>query len=299
MREEVLSKTDWIGGIGDVRVLCIDTMKIYSCPESCAYSINTRNDAGEKGNSVTPSDIKTNCNKFVKSIFNGMRFEWYNQYLIDTEIDDFYKPPEVIEIHMKEYPRYKASKNGQGPKKFYSDVRKIYRAIKKTYQVNPEIIGITLTIPDFLRIIGIERESYGSMTKHFLGHKEIYESLFDAEFSTFPSLRCSKDITSIKLNKFTNIGINKDVDQDWDIQRYFSTHHDSESSYMKGKIGSSKPIIRLEDKRVFGSIATASRLSGIDEPRIVWCCEGDIDHCIKAGMAQTFRYVKIIIEEKK
>jgi hypothetical protein len=96
------------------------------------------------------------------------------------------------------------------------------------------------------------------------------------------------------LNEFKNIGVNPDVDADWDIVKYFSRHDDPESSYLKGNRNVSHPIIRIEDQRVFGSITTASRMTGIEKPKIVWCCEGDIPYCKKWASRFTFRYVRFI-----
>jgi hypothetical protein len=285
--------TDWIGGIGDRRVICMNTMKVYSCPEGAAYSLNFFN-PDQKFQGVKSSDIVTNCNRFIKSIFNGMSFEWYNQYLKDTGSEDIQSKPERIKMKYPESKREFTLKNRQGPKRFYADVRKVYRAIKKTYMINPAIIGFTFSIPAFLSAIGIDRLSSASMSKHFKNHIDIYKTLFGMELSTTYSPKSSKDVLSIKLNKFTNIGINENPDNDWDIQRYFSKHHDEESSYMKGKKRVSVPVIRLEDSRVFGALHTAERLCGVERSKIVFCCEGDIPYCKKYASKYTFRYVDFV-----
>jgi len=286
---------EWVGGIGDRKVLCIDTNKIFSCPEAAAYSLNF-NSPGEKIIGITHEDITINCNHYTKSMINGMRFEWYNQYLKDTGVEDFYVPPEIISIPKPDSNRKRSLKNKQGPKKFYDDVRKIYRALKKTYLVNPAIIGMTLSIPSFLKAIGIERESSAAFSKHFNLYREVYENLFKAEFSVVYSPTCGKDILAIKLNEFKNIGSNENVDSDWDISKYFSTHHDAQSAYTRGKRNVSKPVIRIEDNQIFGSITTAARMTGVEKTKIIWCCEGDIPFCKKWAIRYTFRYAKFLEE---
>jgi hypothetical protein len=284
-------ENEWVGGIGDRRVLCIDTNRIFSCPESAAYSLNF-NSPGEKVVSIKQEDITINCNHYTKSMINGMRFEWYNQYLKDTGIADFYIPPEVVVVPRPDSNRERSLKNKQGPKRYYDDVRKIYRAVKKTYLANPAIMGVFMSIPSFLKAIGIERSSYAAFSKHFSLYKDVYADLFKAEFSKMYSPRSDREVLSIKLNDFKNIGSNPNVDSDWDIVKYFTVHHDSKSAYMRGKRNMSKPVVRLEDNQVFGSVTTASKMIGIEKVKIIWCCEGDIPFCKKWAIRYTFRYAK-------
>jgi hypothetical protein len=290
-------ENNWIGGIGDRRVISVDTRKIFSCPEAVAYSINF-NDPNQKEVSIKEEDIIVNCNRYSKTIFNGLKFEWYNQFLLDNNLKDFSSPAEFVKIVIPESNRTRAINSGQGPKKYYDDVRKIYRAIKKTYLINPAIIGISFTIPRFLEVIGIEKKSSAAFSKHFRIYEEEYINLFKAEFSTQFSKKAKREILSIKLNEFKNIGTNPDVDADWDIIRYFSRHDDAESAYLKGKRNVSHPVIRIEDQRIFGSISTAARMTSIEKQKIVWCCEGDIPYCKKWASRFTFRYVKFIQEIK-
>jgi hypothetical protein len=132
------------------------------------------------------------------------------------------------------------------------------------------------------------------MSKHFKNYEEVYKELFGIELSSAFSPRSNKDVLAIKLNKFTNIGINENPDNDWDILRYFSKHHDEESSYMRGKHKVSIPVIRMEDGRIFGSVHTAERLCGIERSKILFCCEGDIPYCKKYASKNTFRYVDFV-----
>ncbi len=283
--------SDWIGGIGDRRVICTTTMKIYSSPEGASYALNFDN-PNNRETSVRVEDIVTCCNRFVKTIFNGSSFEWYNQYLKDNNLKDFQEKPEILLVDKPKTSRDITVKNRMGAKRFYQDVRKVYRAVKKTYLVNPSIIGFTFAIPTFLEKIGLERESSASMSKHFKTHIDVYKHLFDIVLSTTVSPKTGREVLSIKLRKFTSIGISDNIDGDFDILRYFSKHHDPESAYMKGKRKVSTPVIRLEDNRIFGSLHTAERLCGIERAKIVFCCEGDIPYCKKWGSKNTFRYIK-------
>lgn len=285
--------SEWIGGINDRRVLHIDTMKIYSCPEATAYALNFSGEA-EYGHSIRINDIVVNCNHYIKSIHNGMKFEWYNQYLLDTGVSDFSTEPEYVSVE-KPYSNYrKAADKRMGAKNFYRTVRKVYRAVKKAYLKDKDIVGTTFSIPRFIEMIGLSPNP--AYTKHFKNHKQAYKDLFDLEFSTMYSANSGKEITAIRLNKFTNIGEGEDVDRDWDIIRYFSTHHDEESKYMNGR-SDGIPIIRLEDNRIFASLVTASEITGVGKSMITWCCKGDIPYCKKWADRFTFRYVKFIDKE--
>jgi hypothetical protein len=227
--------SEWVGGIGDRRVICIDTDKVFSCPESAAYALNFFS-PGEKVVSIKESDITINCNRYSKIMINGMKFEWYNQYLLENGKEDSYSP-EIVEIKRPISNRSLSSKHRQGPKRYYDDVRKIYRAVKKTYLVNPSIIGVSMSIPAFLSAIGIDRKSSAAFSKHFNQYRKVYEELFQAEFSRLYSSKSGKEVLAIKLNKFKNIGTNENVDSDWDIVKYFSRHHDPESAYDRGNRG--------------------------------------------------------------
>jgi hypothetical protein len=151
-----------------------------------------------------------------------------------------------------------------------------------------------MSIPAFLSAIGIDRKSSAAFSKHFNQYRKVYEELFQAEFSRLYSSKSGKEVLAIKLNKFKNIGTNENVDSDWDIVKYFSRHHDPESAYDRGKRNVSKPVIRIEDGQVFGSLTTASRMTGIEKHKILWCCEGDIPFCKKWAIRNTFKYVRFL-----
>ena len=154
------------------------------------------------------------------------------------------------------------------------------------------IIGVAFPIPRFLEVIGIERSSSAAFSRHCKIHKSTYEDLFGVEYSTMYSPTSDKEVMSIKLTKFKNIGTNPNVDQDFEILRYFSKHHDQKSSYMRGISNNSIPVVRIEDGQLFGSITTASKLIGIEKAKILWCCNGDIPYCKKWSTKHTFRYAR-------
>ena len=287
--------TEWIGGIGDVRVVCVSTKKIYSCPEAAAYHQNMI-EPPSYGYSITEKDIIMNCNNFVKTIVSGKTFQWYNQYLLDNKLDDFYLPPTVLPISKPLSLREELRKKKQSIAEYYGPVRIMYIAIKKAYLKNQSIIGHTFTIEQFLNLIGWEvtRGQLSATVKHFRSRKKIYEELFGMELGYFPSLKSSREVASIKLNKFTSIGTSDDIARDPSIKSYFSTYHDEISKAMTGDRSGSHPIMRISDHRIYGSISQASTSLQISADRIRWCCDGDIPYVSKWANNMEFRYVKFI-----
>lgn len=286
---------NWVGGIGDRRVLCVDDMKIFSCPEAAAYFYNEFDPKQRtKEHTLRVADVLASCNRLIRTTIQNLIFEWYNQYLLDYHIADFQEKLDPIKITKPFSNMDHAKKVNSGVKNYYSDVRKIYRGIKKAYLKNPDILNVSIPLPKFLEIAGLKRASCSSFTRHFKLHFDTYYEIFGVEYGRIYYPPSRHEVMTIKMTKFKNIGTKDDVDSDLDIIKYFSKHHDQESAYMKGKRNVSKPIIRIEDGRVFGSLLSAYHITGISTSRIRWCCEGDIPYCKTYTEKYTFRYVEFI-----
>ncbi|KKN66950.1 hypothetical protein LCGC14_0466300 [marine sediment metagenome] len=115
----------------------------------------------------------------------------------------------------------------------------------------------------------------GGLSKHFRAWEPVYKKTVGLRLSRHHSLRARKKVFYITFDKPEFPNANYDIE----IQ----------GSQIDGK---GRPVIRLNDAKIFGSINATAKYTGISAAYIRYCCEGDISGVKKFDFFYRFAYLR-------
>lgn len=278
--------TNWIGrSTGDHRVICHNTRKVYSCPEGAAAYFKT-----------TTSDVINTCERLTRTLWGtDFLLDWYAQYCSET--------PE----HLRIQPSPRVFIEVEKPKTEFDELRNSYDKTKFLHHMAPWVFvavteffndnnlwGMVTPVAVISKIVetyvrkeidgGEEyRSSPNSFVRHLKTHELSYKRILGMKLSMIWSVKAKGNVTAVSFNKVEGMTLNDfALESTWDSVRLDTNGKES------------FPIIRMNDKLLFGSITKAAKITEMDPRKIKYCCEGDIDYADKWAVKYVFHYVKWI-----
>jgi hypothetical protein len=272
-----MTKFPWVGRTqGDHRVVCLNTMKVYSCPGSAAMDLN-----------VKIFEVEACANILMRDV-GGNKFAWFAQYRVEHGINSLL--PREIEYHevIKPDSQYERLRRlHQSLKQYNARVR--YMTNNMLALINDDIYhGEELTMRELIAMLESRNVAVGliprHLCQHFFAHKKSYERIIVMKFSKKFSKPDHREVTAVSWSK-----------PQYPEQVY--RWEDDESFHMKSH-GSHRPVIDLNSRRIFASIRAAYRITGIKPDIIRWNCFGDLDQVSqKSGGYYNFKFVRFVKNE--
>ena len=283
----------------DYRVIRMDTLRVYSCPESIAYVLN-----------ITVKDVWFNCDGWTKTVGNNVKLKWYSFYLEETPEEQAAKPNivETLLVHRtKPSLRDQLRAQNKSVGNYLRRFKYLYKFIEKLIEEDTKD-RLSKWVPirkvsDALFYVAVEyfdidpedqnqitAFSSVALSRNISARSDYYKKYFGIEHCRKYCREYGNYMFHIKRSEKNEI-IPYQTAKELGL---FNLLIDRESVYYGGPTSHSKPVIRLQDKAVFSSLRVASQITKIDRDVIKWCCEGDIDSINTGVLDQVFRYAKLI-----
>lgn len=272
----------WVGTLNrDFRILCENTGKVYSCPESAAYDLR-----------ASVKRIVFVCDRWTKFVRDDIKVHWLDQFMAENPGSTL---PKIKEIQYELVPRPTIPRNFNRRGQLKISARPfavlLYTCIR-TFMGESGEREITVNSSELCDImVSISRRKRSAfhttpsgVSRHILRHENLYRKVLGLEIGYEYSKRAKKDIRVFRFKTVDG------ADKLMSMAGYDYKVHSISTDFVPG----SKPVMRMRDRFVFSSASMAYRMTGISTNLILYCCKGDIDYVEQSGVRDTFRFVKFV-----
>ena len=259
------------------KVICMNSMKIYHCPESASIDLD-----------IPVLEIKGCCDGYLRE-FKGKVLKWYASYFEGIDNPVLCPKIEYVTVIRPRCQRDITDSRRITLHMYNSLVRyvsdRMFALIDKDMYSGEDYISCSTLITLIQKFDPEFKMQARHLSQHLTNHTVTYKRILNLSFDTEWSKSARKYILTVMFYRPDKPEI---IDQ-WE---------DELSKAMSGR-GLMQPIIRLEDERIFGSMTSAHDITHIRRDVIRWCCYGDIKDVQVAnhpGRKWNFRFVKFIEE---